>query len=188
MPFPIAPDRIAQLIGAPAQNVAAYWPLLEAALASLGAASNLACVAALATVRVECPPFKPALEKYNGTPEEYFKRYDNRPDLGNTTPGDGLKFRGRGFIQITGKANYQHYGAALGVDMFANPDAALDPTTAAAIFALYFRDHHVAAAAEAKDWERVRKLVNGGLNGFAAFSAAVDRLLEELSKTGHAGF
>lgn len=180
MPLSLTTDRIAQIINAPAQNVAAHWPLLEAALTSLGASSDMADVAAIATVRVECPPFKPSLEKYNGIPEEYFKRYDNRRDLGNTTSGDGLKFRGRGFIQITGKANYQHYGAALGVDLLANPDAALEPNTAAAIFALYFRDHHIAAAADAKDWQRVRKLVNGGLNGFDEFSAHVAALLAAL--------
>lgn len=180
MSFPIAPARIAQLLLANASNVAANWPTIEAALDSLGCASNLTAVAALATIRVECPPFKPRTEEYNGTPEEYFKRYDNRPDLGNTTPGDGLKFRGRGYIQITGKANYTSYGHNLGVDLIANPDAALEPNTAAAIFAVYFRDHHIAAAAEAKDWEHVRRLVNGGLNDYADFLKYVNILLAEI--------
>ncbi len=180
MPFPLAPDKIAQILDVNAQNVTAYWPTIEAALASLGLVSDKVCVAALATIRVECPTFKPRTEEYNGTPEEYFKRYDNRTDLGNTAPGDGLKFKGRGFLQITGKSNYQHYGIALGVDLLGNPDAALEPNTAAAIFALYFQQRNIAAPADAKDWQHVRKLVNGGLNDWTVFIKYVNALLAAL--------
>lgn len=84
----------------------------------------------LATVRHECAnAWRPIVERYNGDPQEYFRRYD--PDtavgkqLGNTEPGDGFRFRGRGFVQITGRANYESLSDVAGVDLVANPDAAL---------------------------------------------------------------
>jgi predicted chitinase len=66
--------------------------------------------------------------------------YDGRKDLGNTEAGDGYKFRGRGFIQLTGKDNYKRYGKRIGVDLVANPDLANDPEVAAKLAAEYFAD------------------------------------------------
>ncbi|MGI8991166.1 MAG: glycoside hydrolase family 19 protein [Bryobacteraceae bacterium] len=69
--------------------------------------------------------FQPIAE--HGT-EDYFTRYDGR--LGNTQPGDGFRFRGRGYVQLTGRANYAHAGDRLGVDLVGNPDQAFEPSTA----------------------------------------------------------
>jgi hypothetical protein len=59
-------------------------------------------------------------------PDSYFKKYDGRADLGNTQPGDGLRFKGRGFVQITGRANYTKYSTVLGVDLVKKPELALE--------------------------------------------------------------
>jgi predicted chitinase len=66
--------------------------------------------------------------------------YGGRKDLGNTEAGDGYKFRGRGFIQLTGRDNYNRYGNRIGVDLIANPDLANDPEVAIKLAAEYFAD------------------------------------------------
>jgi predicted chitinase len=167
---------VAETLRSPEHNVSANWPLIETALSSLGISSRLSLIAALGTIRVECPSFAPSTEKYNGDPAVYFARYDGRKDLGNNEPGDGYRFRGRGYIQITGRANYHKYSRAAGVDLVNNPDAALDPHVSATIFANFFHDQKIAEAAEQENWLLVRKLVNGGVNGYTDFSTYVFKL------------
>lgn len=71
--------------------------------------------------------FKPIPEE---GPDSYFDRYEGREDLGNVQPGEGLRFKGRGFVQITGRDNYQHYARLLGIDLVNHPDLALEPQNA----------------------------------------------------------
>lgn len=92
--------------------------------------------------------------------------YGGRKDLGNTETGDGYRFRGRGAIGLTGRANYERAGKALGLDLVNNPDLAADPAVAAKVATWYWKDKKgLSEAAKNGDVERVRKLVNGGYNG-----------------------
>jgi hypothetical protein len=161
--MPLTIERIVAVTGAPLSNVGVTWPAILLALNAHDMPSVPVQIAAAATIDIECPLWLPQTEKYNGTPETYFARYDGRADLGNTEPGDGLKYRGRGFIQITGRANYARYGQMLGIDLEGNPDLALQPSVAADILAVYFRDRHVDTAAINGNWKTTRRLVNGGL-------------------------
>jgi predicted chitinase len=70
---------------------------------------------------------------------DFFNVVYNRKDLGNLQPGDGYKFRGRGFNQLTGRANYTIIGKAIGVDIVTNPDLMDNPEIAAKALAYYFR-------------------------------------------------
>ena len=120
------------------------------------------------------PSFLP-INEYGG--DAYFtKMYEGRKDLGNTQPGDGARYHGRGYIQLTGRANYRSYGQKLGLALEQNPDLALEPDVAARILARYMKDHGVDRLAAAGDWEGVRRAVNGGLNGWDRFSGLVQKL------------
>lgn len=181
MSDPIKPETISEILGVcgPLENVRANWPLIEAALDRYQIGSLPTKIAAIATVAVETGRFAPVRER--GGPAYFTKNYENRADLGNTQEGDGARFYGRGYIQITGRANYRAYGRAIGVDLIATPDLALDPTVGAEIFALFFRDKKIPALADASNWEAVRRRVNGGLNGWDRFSAYVDGLSKALT-------
>lgn len=174
--FNLTPEQIAAAVGAKVANVQASWPVVKNSLDSLGIGSTYTYVGAIATIRVECPTFLPVHE-YGGD-AHLNKMYDTRTDLGNTPQldGDGAKYCGRGFIQITGKNNYAHYGKEIGVDLITHPDAALEVNTAALIFALYFKERKVNEAADAGNWDLVRKKVNGGTNGLEPFKQYVAAL------------
>lgn len=98
----------------------------------------------------------------------YFDRYEGRADLGNTQKGDGYKFRGRGFVQLTGRANYVKAGTKLNVSLAIDPDIALDPDIAAKIMFVgmaegwfttkKLSDYFTGGKA---DWRNARRIVNG---------------------------
>jgi hypothetical protein len=173
------PVAVARATGATTADVKAVLEPLFAALEARGVLTTMTAVAALATIAVECS-FRPVSEAWwlsERRRHDYLSNYDGRKDLGNVKPGDGARFCGRGFIQLTGRNNYTTYGSALGIDLVSDPESALRPEIAVKILAVYFKWHKVAAAADERDWQRVRKLVNGGLNGYPRFKACVAKLL-----------
>lgn len=93
--------------------------------------------------------------------------YEGRKDLGNTQPGDGKKFKGRGAFQLTGRANYQSMSTILGVDLVANPEKAATPEVSARVALEYWKTRKLNALADADDVLKVTKKVNGGQNGLA---------------------
>jgi putative chitinase len=93
--------------------------------------------------------------------------YEGRKDLGNTEPGDGVRFKGRGLIQITGRTNYEKCGDALGFDLIANPELLEIPALACRSAAWWWKAHGLNELADAGDQRAVSKRVNGGYNGLA---------------------
>ena len=111
----------------------------------------------------------PTLEKaneYSGNPKKiansvYCSRMGNRDE----NSGDGFRFRGRGIIQITGHSSYFHAGKALGVDLVSNPDLASNPKYAALTGGWFWSTHNLNAPADALDYTKVTKIINGGTIG-----------------------
>ena len=105
----------------------------------------------------------------------FFRMYDIRGDrpnvartLGNTQPGDGARFCGRGFVQLTGRAGYIRAGRAVGVDLIATPDAAMRPDFAAHIAIVgmaegWFTGKKLADYfnTAVTDWRNARRIING---------------------------
>jgi predicted chitinase len=138
---------------------------------------------ALGTIRAETEGFVPISEgksKYN-TATTPFDKYDAGTSigatLGNTQPGDGARFKGRGYVQLTGRDNYKRIGEQLGIDLVGNPDKANDPATAGLILAKFIKNKEdaVRAALAQKDLKKARKLVNGGSHGLDRFTDAYTR-------------
>jgi putative chitinase len=98
--------------------------------------------------------------------------YANRMGNGSPRSGDGFRFRGRGYLQLTGRSNYHTFGRRIGIDLEADPDKAAEPATAWLIAASYLANRK-RAGKTAFEWaddnnvEAVTRIVNGGINGLA---------------------
>ena len=96
--------------------------------------------------------------------------------MGNQGPPDGEQYRGRGYIQLTGRLNYGKYGAAIGLGdrLLSNPDLASDPDAAAKLLAAFLKDKQqsIQEALLEGDLKTARRLVNGGTNGLDRFAEA----------------
>jgi putative chitinase len=101
------------------------------------------------------------------TTEEYAsgQAYEGRKDLGNTQPGDGVRFKGRGLIQLTGRANYQTMGDALSLDLVGQPQSVSDPHTYLLVSCVFWQKNEINTYADKDDVVSVTQAVNGGQNG-----------------------
>lgn len=95
------------------------------------------------------------------------KAYEGRVDLGNTQKGDGPRYKGRGPIQLTGRKNYRAAGAALGLDLEDVPEHALKPDVGFRVAGWYWTTRGLNALADKRDFDRITRRINGGLNGKA---------------------
>jgi putative chitinase len=93
--------------------------------------------------------------------------YEGRKDLGNTEKGDGVKFKGRGLIQITGRANYTELGLAFKIDLVNNPELLEEPEYAAMSAAWFWNSRRLNRYADgtAAGFITITKRINGGTNG-----------------------
>ncbi len=101
--------------------------------------------------------------------------YEGRKSLGNTEPGDGKRFKGRGPIQLTGRANYRKAGEALGLDLENNPERVADPEVGCLVAGWFWETRGLNALADAGDFKQITKRVNGGYNGLAKREAFYDQ-------------
>ncbi|ARB27274.1 glycoside hydrolase family 19 protein [Pseudomonas tolaasii] len=107
--------------------------------------------------------------------------YEGRADLGNTVKGDGSKFRGRGLIQVTGRANYVACGEALGLDLIGKPELLELPQHAAMSAAWFWSTRGLNTLADQKDFTKITRRINGGLNGQVDRQALYEKALQVLA-------
>jgi putative chitinase len=146
-----------------------YLPFLVKAMVNCGISTPLSASAFLAQIAHESAELRFMQELWGPTAQQ--KKYDPPSNvaksLGNTQPGDGYRYRGRGPIQITGRANYKKYGDLLGVDLVGNPDLAAQPEYAFQTAGLFWRMRGLNELADAEDLTTITKRINGGLTGLA---------------------
>jgi putative chitinase len=93
--------------------------------------------------------------------------YEGRKDLGNAVRGDGVRFKGRGLIQVTGRDNYAKCGNALDLDLIIHPERLCEPINACRSAGWFWQSHGLNELADAGDQVKVTRRINGGINGLA---------------------
>lgn len=108
-------------------------------------------------------------------------RYEGREDLGNVYAGDGRRYKGRGVLQITGRANYRKFGRLIGVDIERHPEVAAIPSVSLHLALEYWQDRGLNRFADADDIVTITKRINGGLNGIDDRRAHLKKIKSWLS-------
>jgi peptidoglycan L-alanyl-D-glutamate endopeptidase CwlK len=174
-------DLVARMFSplTPRTNIEKYLPPVLRAFADAGMDDRDLVLMGLATIRAETEGFEPIDEKvsrFNSSdpadPSKRFDLYAGR--LGNRDRADAERYRGRGFVQLTGRDNYRTYADRLGVPLLDVPERANDPETASRILAAFIGDKRSRAkyAILGHDLATARKLVNGGRHGLDRFTKA----------------
>lgn len=91
--------------------------------------------------------------------------YEGRADLGNTQPGDGKRYKGRGPIQLTGRANYRAFGREVGIDFESHPEMVSYPSIGLMAAVRYWNSRGLNAKADADDLQGITRAINGGTKG-----------------------
>lgn len=118
----------------------------------------------LAQIEHESAGFKYLTELGN---KAYFEKYEGRKDLGNIEVGDGYKFRGRGYIQVTGRYNYLALSKDTRIDFVSNPDLLATEVNAIISACWFWNKKGLNAYADKDDILTITKRINGGTNGLS---------------------
>lgn len=116
----------------------------------------------LAQIAHECAEFRYTEEIASG------KNYEGRKDLGNTHAGDGMKYKGRGCLQVTGRNNYQAYKDYCGYDVVSRPELLCKPIGAIRSAMWYWQCHGLNTQADMDAFTTITKRINGGTNGYSS--------------------
>lgn len=160
----------------PSDKVTTYAGLLNAAMVSGGIDSPVRKAAFVAQLVVESDSFRTFEEYASG------RAYEGRAELGNTQPGDGERYKGRGAIQVTGRHNYESVSQATGIDFVSNPELVAAPEYAFTTAVWYWTSRHLNQTADNSGIVRVSELVNGGHHGLAERLACFQRGLDVLTR------
>ncbi|WP_157785525.1 M15 family metallopeptidase [Sinorhizobium fredii] len=182
------PEAIAKMFPmTPTGNINANLPFVLAGLRAAALTDVAMVLMALSTIRAETEGFRPISEgrsRFNTRFSE-FDLYEGRRDLGNNEPGDGPRFKGRGYVQLTGRHNYKRIGDSIGMNLIADPELANEPSVAGLILAQFLKtkERAIRHALSAHDFVAARRAVNGGSHGLERFVDAFKRGETALSVT-----
>ena len=155
-------------------RAAAFLAPLNAAMVEFGITTPARQASFLAQVGHESGSLVYVRELASG------KAYEGRADLGNVRPGDGVRFKGRGLLQVTGRSNYAACGKALGLDLLAKPELLEQAVNACRSAGWFWQTRGLNALADLGDQVKVTKRINGGANGLTerlALFAVAQRVL-----------
>jgi putative chitinase len=172
-------QELAQCTGARIDRAKTFLPFIEAAMDEFDINTPARQASFLSQVGHESGGLHWLVEIWG--PNIAQQNYEGRRDLGNYNTGDGYKFRGRGLLQITGRANYQQTGDALGINLISNPEQLGTPELAARSAAWFWKTHGLNELADAGDQTLVTRRINGGVNGLAERLALFDVAKEILN-------
>lgn len=139
---------------------AAFAPHLDRACEDFDINTPRRAAAFLAQIAHESGSLRYVVEIADG------RAYEGRRDLGNTCPGDGPRYKGRGLLQITGRANYAECGRDLGLPLIEQPDLLEQPEYAALSAGWFWDKRNLNVLADRGDFEMLTRRINGGLNGW----------------------
>lgn len=163
--MPITQQQLLQILPNAGKRAGVFAPVLNTAMQRYQIVGAKRIAAFIAQIGHESGQLVYVREIWGPTPVQ--RGYEGRKDLGNTVPGDGFKYRGRGLIQVTGRANYAACGEALGVDLINQPELLEQPQYACLSAAWFWASKGLNTLADAGDFEKITRRINGGLNGQA---------------------
>ena len=173
----VTDDELRQIMpNCAAAKRADYLPFIQQAMQEFEITSYLREAAFLAQLAHESGELRYMEEIASGA------AYEGRKDLGNTQPGDGKRYKGRGPIQLTGRANYQKYGGLLGIDLINNPTVAATKEVGFRIAGEFWKLNGLNALADQQDFKQITKRINGGYNGLDDRTKYYNRAKQVLNK------
>lgn len=161
--MPVTAQQLLQILPSAGARAGVFVPVLNTAMQRYQIVGTKRVAAFIAQIGHESGQLRYVREIWGPTPAQ--SRYEGRADLGNTVAGDGFKYRGRGLIQVTGRANYAACGEALGVDLVDQPELLEQPQYACLSAAWFWATKGLNTLADAGDFAKITRRINGGLNG-----------------------
>lgn len=175
----ITEQQLLQILPNAGRNAGVFVSALNTAMGRHGIVGMARAAAFIAQVGHESGQLRYVREIWGPTAQQL--GYEGRADLGNTVKGDGSKYRGRGLIQITGRANYAACGEALGLDLINNPQLLELPQHAAMSAAWFWSTRGLNTLADQGEFVKITRRINGGVNGLADRQALYDKALKVLA-------
>lgn len=157
----ITVDQLRKIMPNAGRRVDVFYPHLAATLTEFEINTPIRAAAFLSQLAHESGELRYTEEIASGA------AYEGRVDLGNTHPGDGVRFKGRGLIQITGRSNYFQLSSFFGIDFVAEPERLARPEWAARSAGWFWSSRKLNTLADVQDFRAITKKINGGYNGYA---------------------